>query len=145
MKSVDKITVCIMSPQSGPCVRSVSESDILGLGETNSDSCCNETSNNTTTSWDDLTHDSSTLPLPPRRGRYTKLPPPDIYPPPPGILQRAPSQATMHFTTVPQSLVSRSISTRHHPTRSSLRHSRMLVMIKEGKGNASMDPSKALT
>ena len=126
-----------MSPQSGPCVRSVSESDITGRGETNSDICCNETPNNITASWDDLTHDSSTLPLPPRWGRYTKLSPPKTYPPPPGILQRAPSQVTMHFTTVPQSLVSRSISTRHHPTRSSLRHSRMLVMIKDGKGNAS--------
>ena len=126
-----------MSPQSGPCVRSVSESDIAGRGETNSDICCNETPNNITASWDDLTHDRSTLPLPPRRGRYTKLSPPNTYPPPPGILQRAPSQATMHFTTVPQSLVSRSISTRHHPTRSSLRHSRMLVMIKDGRGNAS--------
>ena len=126
-----------MSPQSGPCVRSVSESDITGRVETNSEICCNETPNNITASWDDLTHDSSTLPLPPRRGRYTKLSHPNTYPPPPGILQRAPSQATMHFTTVPQSLVSRSISMRHHPTRSSLRHSRMLVMIKDGKGNAS--------
>eukprot|EP00092_Neocalanus_flemingeri_P022347 GFUD01024238.1.p1 GENE.GFUD01024238.1~~GFUD01024238.1.p1 ORF type:complete len:351 (+),score=86.25 GFUD01024238.1:238-1290(+) len=123
----------MMSPQSGPCVRSVSESDITRHGDSNSSTCYKGTSNNTTTSWDSLTLDSSTLPLPPKRGRYTKLPAPDIYPPPPGILQRAPSQATMHFTTVPQSLVSRNIGSRHHPTRSSLRHSRMLVMIKDGK------------
>jgi hypothetical protein len=128
-----------MSPQSGPCVRSVSESNISGRGSSSS-IYYNETSNNTTTSWDDLTLDSSTLPLPPKQGRYNiKLPPYDIYPPPPGMLQRAPSQATMHFTTVPQSLVSRNIGSRHHPTRSSLRHSRMLVMTKEGKGNDSRE------
>ena len=39
--------------------------------------------------------DSLTLPLAPRR-------PPRTYPPPPGQLTRAPSQATMHLTTVPQ-------------------------------------------
>ena len=123
---------CAMSPHSGPCVRSVSENNIARIGERYSDICCNEVSNNSTNSWDNLTQDNCTLPL-----RYTKVPPPDTYPPPPGILQRAPSQATMYLTTVPQSLVSRSISTRHHPTRSSLRHSRMLVMITEGRGNTS--------
>ena len=120
-----------MSPHSATCVRSVSENDIARLGDTNSDSGCNEVSNNTTTSWDNLTQDSCT----PKRCRYTAI---DTYPPPPGILQRAPSQATMYHTTVPQSLVSRSISTRHHPTRSSLRHSRMLVMITEGRGNTAL-------
>lgn len=123
----------MMSPHSRPYVRSVSENDITELGDTDSDTFCNDASNNTTSSWVNLTQASSTLPFPPSSGRYTAVPPPDTYPPPPGILQRAPSQATMHFTTVPQSLVSRSISSRHHPTRSSLRHSRMLVMIKEGK------------
>ena len=39
--------------------------------------------------------DSLTMPLAPRR-------PPRTYPPPPGQLTRAPSQATMHMTTVPQ-------------------------------------------
>ena len=39
--------------------------------------------------------DSLILPLAPRR-------PPRTYPPPPGQLTRAPSQATMHLTTVPQ-------------------------------------------
>ena len=42
--------------------------------------------------------DSLTLPLAPRR-------PPRTYPPPPGQLTRAPSQATMHLTTVPQVLI----------------------------------------
>ena len=59
-------------------------------------------------------------------------------PPPPPVrvssLQRAPSQALMHYTTVPQSLVTRSLGSRHQPTRSSLRHSRMLVLIKQGRG-----------
>jgi len=56
-------------------------------------------------------------------------------PPPPRLssLHRAPSQALMHYTTVPQSLVSRTLGSRHQPTRSSLRHSRMLVHIKEGR------------
>ena len=39
--------------------------------------------------------DSLTLPLAPRRA-------PRPHPPPPGHLARAPSQATMHMTTVPQ-------------------------------------------
>ena len=128
-----------MSPQSGHCVRSVSESDIAGCRDSNSNTGYNGTSNNTTSSWGHLAQDTSTLPLPPRRGRYTCVPKPDSYPPPLRILQRAPSQATMHFTTVPQSLVSRNLSSRHHPTRSSLRHSRMLVMIKDGKGEVSSE------
>lgn len=63
--------------------------------------------------------------------KLPRVPPP----PPPRVssLQRAPSQALMHYTTVPQSLVTRSLATRHQPTRSSLRHSRMLVMIREGR------------
>ena len=66
------------------------------------------------------------------RGLVRGAPPP----PPPRIssLQRAPSQAVMHYTTVPQSLVTRTLGSRHQPTRSSLRHSRMLVMIREGRG-----------
>ena len=44
--------------------------------------------------------DSLTLPIiAPRR-------PPRTYPPPPGQLTRAPSQATMHLTTVPQVIFS---------------------------------------
>jgi len=54
------------------------------------------------------------------------------YTPPPGALQRAPSQVTMHYTTVPQSLVSRQLGSRHHPTRSSLRRSRLLVLVQNG-------------
>ncbi|XP_023321255.1 uncharacterized protein LOC111695986 isoform X2 [Eurytemora carolleeae] len=56
----------------------------------------------------------------------------DIYSPPPGLLQRAHSQVTMHYTTVPQSLVSRQLGSRHYPTRSSLRRSRLLVLVKDG-------------
>lgn len=41
-------------------------------------------------------------------------------------LRRAPSQACMVSTTVPQSIVPRSLGSRHQPTRSSLRHSRLL-------------------
>ena len=59
--------------------------------------------------------DRLTLPLAPQR-------PPRTYPPPPGLLTRAPSQATMHLTTVPHSLVPRKLGSRHHPTRSSLRY-----------------------
>merc|ERR1719189_3072397 len=52
--------------------------------------------------------DSLTLPIiAPRRT-------PRTYPPPPGQLTRAPSQATMHLTTVPQSLVARQLGSRHH-------------------------------
>ena len=68
-----------------------------------------------------------------RPPQFLRRPPP---PPPPRLssLQRAPSQALMHYTTVPQSLVTRSLGSRHHPTRSSLRHSRMLVAIRQGRG-----------
>ena len=40
--------------------------------------------------------------------------------PPPRLssLQRAPSQALMYYTTVPQSLVTRNLGSRHQPTRS---------------------------
>lgn len=88
-----------------------------------------------------------TLPLP---GKSKKVPkncsggpptssrsPTERYPtlgaPPPGPLHRAPSQVTMHYTTVPQSLVSRQLGSRHHPTRSSLRHSRLLVLVRKGR------------
>ena len=64
-------------------------------------------------------------------------------PPPPRLssLQRAPSQAVMYYTTVPQSLVTRTLGSRHQPTRSSLRHSRMLVLIREGRGKISLSCS----
>jgi len=42
-------------------------------------------------------------------------------------MQRAPSMASMHRTTVPQSLVPSRLGSRHAPTRSSLRHSRHMV------------------
>lgn len=42
-------------------------------------------------------------------------------------LKRHPSQATMWYTTVPQSLVQQNLGSRHAPTRRSLRHSRMVV------------------
>jgi len=67
--------------------------------------------------------------VPPMRGVGTDS---CIYTPPPGLLQRAPSQVTMHYTTVPQSLVSRQLGSRHHPTRSSLRRSRLLVLVRNG-------------
>ena len=70
--------------------------------------------------------------------RVTRGRPP---PPPPRLsslpltqLRRTPSQALMHYTTVPQSLVTRSLGSRHAPTRSSLRHSRMLVLLRQGTG-----------
>jgi len=44
----------------------------------------------------------------------------------PRRLRRAPSQASMAATTVPQSLVTPPLGSRHAPTRSSLRHSRLL-------------------
>ncbi|XP_066990242.1 uncharacterized protein [Macrobrachium rosenbergii] len=48
-------------------------------------------------------------------------------------LVRSPSQANNLCTTVPQSLVVQNLGGRHTPTRSSLRHSRMLVMARNGK------------
>lgn len=48
-------------------------------------------------------------------------------------LVRSPSQANNLSTTVPQSLVVQNLGGRHTPTRNSLRHSRMLVMAKNGK------------
>ncbi|XP_045591886.1 uncharacterized protein [Procambarus clarkii] len=47
-------------------------------------------------------------------------------------LVRTPSQANTLATTVPQSLVVKNLGGRHTPTRSSLRHSRMLVLAKNG-------------
>lgn len=49
-------------------------------------------------------------------------------------LVRTPSQANNLCTTVPQSLVVQNLGGRHTPTRSSLRHSRMIVLSKNGKG-----------
>ena len=57
-----------------------------------------------------------TLPLPPKHKRRGNLPP----------LLRAPSQANMHHTTVPQSIVPSKLGSQHQPTRTSLRHSRMI-------------------
>ncbi|TRY63023.1 hypothetical protein TCAL_00797 [Tigriopus californicus] len=47
-------------------------------------------------------------------------------------LKRHASQATMWYTTVPQSITTHSLGSRHAPTRRSLRHSRMLVLSKNG-------------
>eukprot|EP00096_Caligus_rogercresseyi_P011853 TRINITY_DN4808_c0_g1_i1.p1 TRINITY_DN4808_c0_g1~~TRINITY_DN4808_c0_g1_i1.p1 ORF type:complete len:333 (+),score=63.07 TRINITY_DN4808_c0_g1_i1:113-1111(+) len=49
-------------------------------------------------------------------------------------LERHPSQANMWSTTVPQSLVNQKLGSRHAPTRSSLRHSRMLVLSRSSGG-----------
>lgn len=49
-------------------------------------------------------------------------------------LVRTPSQANNLCTTVPQNLVVQNLGGRHTPTRSSLRHSRMIVLSKNGKG-----------
>lgn len=47
--------------------------------------------------------------------------------------QKAPSMKALMNTTVPQKLIVRS-GGRHHPTRSSLRHSRMVSLSQQGKG-----------
>lgn len=47
---------------------------------------------------------------------------------------RSPSQANCLSTTVPQNMASTVISGRHTPTRNSLRHSRMIVLSRTGKG-----------
>lgn len=49
---------------------------------------------------------------------------------------RTPSQANCLSTTVPQNIVQQGFSSRHAPTRSSLRHSRMIVLTREGRGKA---------
>ncbi|KAK8397561.1 hypothetical protein O3P69_004373 [Scylla paramamosain] len=54
-------------------------------------------------------------------------------------LVRTPSQANNLCTTVPQNLVVQNLGGRHTPTRSSLRHSRMIVLSKNGKGSESSD------
>ena len=64
-----------------------------------------------------------TLPLPPKHKRKGNLPP----------LRRAPSQATMHYTTVPQAIVPSQLGSRHQPTKTSLRHSRMIVIKKKSE------------
>jgi len=46
----------------------------------------------------------------------------------PAPLHRSPSMANHLSTTVPCSLVNKNLSGRHHPTRTSLRHSRMVVL-----------------
>ncbi|XP_050301693.1 uncharacterized protein LOC126739910 [Anthonomus grandis grandis] len=45
----------------------------------------------------------------------------------------SPSQALCLTTTVPQNFASRSLGDKHAPTRNSLRHSRMIVMYRNGK------------
>ena len=65
-----------------------------------------------------------TLPLPPKHKRRGNLPP----------LRRAPSQVTMHHTTVPQAMVPSTLGARHHPTKTSLRHSRLIVTKKRTNG-----------
>ncbi|XP_071527424.1 uncharacterized protein [Panulirus ornatus] len=48
-------------------------------------------------------------------------------------LVRTPSQANSLCTTVPQNLIVHNLGGRHTPTRSSLRHSRMIVLAKNGQ------------
>lgn len=47
---------------------------------------------------------------------------------------KSPTQAHCLNTTVPQNITALNIAGRHTPTRSSLRHSRMIVMTKTGTG-----------
>lgn len=49
-------------------------------------------------------------------------------------VKELPSQLYCLKTTVPQNILSSNIAGRHTPTRNSLRHSRMIVMHKTGKG-----------
>lgn len=56
---------------------------------------------------------------------------------------RTPSQANCLSTTVPQNMAAVGFASRHAPTRSSLRHSRMIVMTREGRGNARSFPLDA--
>ena len=70
-----------------------------------------------------------TLPLPPKHKRKGNPPP----------LRRAPSQATMHYTTVPQAIVPTQLGSRHQPTKTSLRHSRMIVIKKKSEVWPSME------
>lgn len=51
---------------------------------------------------------------------------------------RSPSQANCLSTTVPQNIAGNVIAGRHTPTRNSLRHSRMIVMTRNGKGTISL-------
>ena len=51
-----------------------------------------------------------------------------------GALEKAPSMAGLVNTTVPQRLVNRPVRGHHTPTRSSLRHSRMICLSQQGKG-----------
>ena len=48
-------------------------------------------------------------------------------------LARHASQATMWYTTVPQSIQPQHLGSRHTPSRRSLRHSRMVGLSKQGK------------
>lgn len=51
-------------------------------------------------------------------------------------VDQLPSQLYCLKTTVPQNIISTNIAGRHTPTRNSLRHSRMIVMHKTGKGKS---------
>jgi len=55
--------------------------------------------------------------------------------------QKAPSMKALMNTTVPQKIIVRS-GGRHHPTRSSLRHSRMVSLSQQGKGLLYIFPLK---
>ena len=61
---------------------------------------------------------------------------PDLstYPTPLAMAEKAPSMAGLLNTTVPQRLVARPVRGQHTPTRHSLRHSRMISLIQQGKG-----------
>ncbi|KAJ9586793.1 hypothetical protein L9F63_019613, partial [Diploptera punctata] len=52
---------------------------------------------------------------------------------PPATIDRAPSQANCMTTTVPQNIAATNIGGKHVPTRNSLRHSRMIVLNRNGK------------
>lgn len=49
-------------------------------------------------------------------------------------LDNSPTQAHCLNTTVPQNIAAQSIAGKHTPTRNSLRHSRMIVLNRSGKG-----------
>ena len=54
---------------------------------------------------------------------------------PTGVLKATPSMAGLMNTTVPQRLVVRPLGRQHTPTRNSLRHSRMICLSQQGKGD----------
>lgn len=49
--------------------------------------------------------------------------------------ERSPTQIHLMSTTVPQNIGGANIGGRHEPTRNSLRHSRMIVMTRNGNGS----------